>query len=260
MQGARIEAPHLNESEYLTKITGTTVYLGWIHLKHLEKRTIERLLQERQAQGPFLGLEDFVRRVTCGLEQLLILIRIQAFRFTGKPKQQLLWEAHFLHHKQVGARPTQELFAAVEGGSWGESLPPQVPVLEELDVRQDILDQIDILEFPLDSPFHLLQDQGIQGVKARELPQQLGKIVQVIGYLVTVKYTRTIKGEVMNFGTLIDQEGNWIDTVHFPPTVKKYPFKGRAIYCLEGKVVEEFGFYSLEVQRMERMAYWNAEG
>jgi DNA polymerase-3 subunit alpha len=23
-------------------------------------------------------------------------------------------------------------------------------------------------------------------------------------------------------------------------------------------VVEEFGFYSLEVQRMERMAYWNA--
>jgi DNA polymerase-3 subunit alpha len=141
-----------------------------------------------------------------------------------------------------------------------ESLPPQVPVLEETDVRQAILDQIDILEFPLESPFHLLQDQSIQGVKARELPQQLGKIVQVIGYLVTVKYTRTIKGEVMNFGTLIDQEGHWIDTVHFPPTVKKYPFKGRAIYCLEGKVVEEFGFYSLEVQRMERMAYWNAEG
>jgi DNA polymerase-3 subunit alpha len=260
MQGAKIEAPHLNESDYLTKITGTTVYLGWIHLKHLEKRTIERLLQERHGQGPFLGLEDFVRRVACGLEQLLILIRIHAFRFTGKPKQQLLWETHFLHHKQVAARPTQELFAAVGGGNWGKSLPPQVPVLEELDVRQDILDQIDILEFPLESPFHLLQDQGIQGVKARELPQQLGKIVQVIGYLVTVKYTLTIKGEVMNFGTLIDQEGHWIDTVHFPPTVKKYPFKGRAIYWLEGKVVEEFGFYSLEVQRMERMAYWNAEG
>jgi hypothetical protein len=28
----------------------------------------------------------------------------------------------------------------------------------------------------------------------------------------------------------------------------------------EKKVMEEFGFYSLEVQRMERMAYWNAEG
>ena len=201
-----------------------------------------------------------MRRVACGLEQLLILIRIQAFRFTGKPKQQLLWEAHFLHHKQVGTRPTQELFVHSAGGNSWESLPPQVPVLEELDVRQDILDQIDILEFPLESPFHLLQDQGIQGVKSKELPQQLGKIVQVIGYLVTVKYTRTIKGEVMNFGTLIDREGNWIDTVHFPPTVKQYPFKGRAIYFIEGKVVEEFGFYSLEVQRMERMAYWNAEG
>ncbi|MDA0314409.1 MAG: PHP domain-containing protein [Bacteroidetes bacterium] len=260
MQGATVEGPHLNESEYLTKITRTTVYLGWIHLKHLEKRTIERLLQERYAQGPFLGLEDFVRRVACGLEQLLILIRIHAFRFTGKPKQQLLWEAHFLHHKQVAVQPMQGLFTHPgEGSSW-ENFPTQVPVLEEIDVRQDILDQIDVLEFPLDSPFHLLEEQGLQGTLAKELPQQLGKIVQVIGYLVTVKYTRTIKGEFMNFGTFIDRDGNWIDTVHFPSTVKHYPFKSRAIYCIEGKVVEEFGFYSLEVQRMDRMAYWNAEG
>jgi DNA polymerase-3 subunit alpha len=96
------------------------------------------------------------------------------------------------------------------------------------------------------------------GTRAQDLPQQLGKIVQAHCYLVTVKYTRTVKGEVMNFGTFLDREGEWIDTVHFPPTVKKYPFKGRAIYRIEGKVVEEFGFYSLEVQRMQRMAYWNA--
>jgi DNA polymerase-3 subunit alpha len=62
----------------------------------------------------------------------------------------------------------------------------------------------------------------------------------------------------MNFGTFLDREGDWIDTVHFPPLVKKYPVKGRGIYRIVGKVVEEFDFYSLEVISLERMAYWNA--
>ena len=90
------------------------------------------------------------------------------------------------------------------------------------------------------------------------MTQYLGKQVMILGYLVTVKYTRTVKGDVMNFGTFLDRDGDWIDTVHFPPVVKKYPFKGRAIYRIEGKVTEEFGFYSIEVDKLERMAYWNA--
>jgi hypothetical protein len=31
---------------------------------------------------------------------------------------------------------------------------------------------------------------------------------------------------------------------------KAYPFRGRAIYRLVGRVVEEFGFYSMEVDEM----------
>lgn len=258
MNGAGIQAPHLNESEYLTRITGRTVFLGFIHMKYLEKATVEKLLTERRMNGPFLGLADFVARVEIGLEQLLILIRMTCFRFTGKTKQELLWEAHFLQNKRKSIVSTNELFrSATTEISFGKK-PPEVPDLDETDVRQEILDQIDILEFPLDSPFHLVKDQSVRGIKAREMTQYLGKQVMILGYLVTVKYTRTVKGEVMNFGTFLDRDGDWIDTVHFPPVVKKYPFKGRAIYQIEGKVVEEFGFYSIEVDKLERMAYWNA--
>ncbi|GAB2499230.1 DNA polymerase III subunit alpha [Algoriphagus taiwanensis] len=256
MNGADIQAPHLNDSEYLTRITGKNVFLGFIHMKYLEKATVEKLLSERRANGPFLGLADFVARVEIGLEQLLILIRMTCFRFTGKTKQELLWEAHFLQNKRTSIIHTNELFRSGEI-SFGKK-PPEVPDLDETDIRQEILDQIDILEFPLDSPFHLVKDQTIQGIKAREMTQYLGKKVMILGYLVTVKYTRTVKGDVMNFGTFLDRDGDWIDTVHFPPVVKKYPFKGRAIYRIEGKVVEEFGFYSIEVEKLERMAYWNA--
>lgn len=252
MNGADIQAPHINESEYLTRITGKTVYLGFIHLKYLEKTSIDKILNERRENGDFLGLADFAARMDISLEQLLILIRIGCFRFTGKTRQELLWEAHFILNKRKAIPAPNDLFRQ------STRRQPTVRQLEEIDIRQEIVDQIDILEFPLDSPFHLIKNQSIQGIKARDLKACLGKTVQIIGYLVTVKYTRTIKGDVMNFGTFIDREGDWIDTVHFPPVVKKYPFKGRAIYLIEGKVTAEFDFYSVEVSKCERMEYWNA--
>ncbi|SHO60592.1 DNA polymerase III subunit alpha [Algoriphagus zhangzhouensis] len=258
MNGANIQAPHLNESEYLTRITGKTVFLGLIHMKYLEKKTVEKLLTERRSNGPFLSLEDFVSRVEISLEQLIILIRVTAFRFTGKTKQELLWEAHFLQNKRKAVVGPQDLFRSQKAPIAFGKKPPEVPTLDETDIRQEILDQIDILEFPLDSPFHLIKDQSIQGIKACEMTQYLGKQITILGYLVTVKYTRTVKGDVMHFGTFLDRDGDWIDTVHFPPVAKKYPFKGRAIYKIQGKVVEEFDFYSIEVNALERMAYWNA--
>jgi DNA polymerase-3 subunit alpha len=254
MNGADIQAPHINASDYLTRITGKTVYLGFVHLKYLEKASVEKLLNDRQENGSYSGLLDFTARVGISLEQLLILIRIGCFRFTGKNKPELLWEAHFILNKRKVIPGPTDLFKGDSGFNFRQ---PTVPQLEEIDIRQEIVDQIDILEFPLDSPFHLVKDQSIQGIRAAELKSYLGKTVQLIGYLVTVKYTRTIKGDVMNFGTFVDREGHWIDTVHFPPVVKKYPFKGRASYLIEGKVTAEFDFYSVETTKCERLEYWN---
>ncbi|MCH7411375.1 DNA polymerase III subunit alpha [Belliella sp. DSM 111904] len=252
MNGADIQAPHINNSEYLTNISGKTVYLGFIHMKYLEKASVEKILKERLTTGPYMGLSDFIARVAISLEQVLILIRIGCFRFTGKSKQELLWEAHFILNKRKQVVASNELF----GQSGFREL--QVPELEQADLRQEIVDQIDILEFPLDSPFHLIKDQNTTSIKAKDLKQYLGKQVQIIGYLVTIKYTRTIKGDVMNFGTFIDRDGDWVDTVHFPPVVKKHPFKGRGIYLIKGRVTQEFNFYSIEVSSCERMPYWNA--
>ena len=44
----------------------------------------------------------------------------------------------------------------------------------------------------------------------------------------------------------------------FPFTVS-YPFRGRGIYSLLGKVTEEFGFHSLEVLRMEKLPFISIE-
>ena len=59
----------------------------------------------------------------------------------------------------------------------------------------------------------------------------------------------------MYFGTFLDEDGAFLDTVHFPNETEKYPFRGNGIYVLKGKVTVEFDFYSLEITSMERLHY-----
>ena len=62
----------------------------------------------------------------------------------------------------------------------------------------------------------------------------------------------TSDGKRMYFGTFIDRDGAFIDTVHFPPVAEKYRFRGKGIYKITGKVVEEFDCISIEVTKMIR--------
>jgi DNA polymerase-3 subunit alpha len=75
--------------------------------------------------------------------------------------------------------------------------------------------------------------------------------VLIYGYLVTTKPTKTNKGDVMYFGTFLDRQGQFFDTVHFPPVAKRYPFRGRGVYAIWGKVVTEFDCTTIEVTRLE---------
>ena len=53
----------------------------------------------------------------------------------------------------------------------------------------------------------------------------------------------------------LDDEGNFFDTVHFSDSLNRYPFRGKGVYLILGKVVEEFGFPSVEVQKLARLEY-----
>jgi len=83
--------------------------------------------------------------------------------------------------------------------------------------------------------------------------QYVGRRVQMAGLLVTVKYVRTIKKQIMHFAAFLDNTGEFFDSTHFPDVLKKYPFRGNGVYMLYGKIVEEFGFPSLEVERMLKL-------
>jgi len=91
-------------------------------------------------------------------------------------------------------------------------------------------------------------------LRAVDLHQYIGRQVTVEAYLVTVKKTRTTRGDTMFFGNFLDRDGHFVDTVHFPPVANKYRFQGKGIYTLTGKVVEEFDCITIEISKMERLA------
>ncbi|HVB02911.1 MAG TPA: DNA polymerase III subunit alpha [Chitinophagaceae bacterium] len=238
--GATVVAPCVNQGEYLTSIQGSLVHTGLIHVQGLSQAVAEGILEERIKRGPFLHLQDLIERTAVPGEQLNILIRVGALRFTGKNKKELLWEANFLEKKnKFPVAPLSVLFREQPREF---RLPPLT--LHPLD---DALDEIALLGFPLCNVWDLVNTDITPFLTAADLPAQLGHTIRTIGYYVTTKWVRTVKGELMSFGTFLDKQGNWLDTVHFPDSSEQYPLQGRGFYILQGKVVEEFGVYSLEV-------------
>ena len=246
MNGAQIEAPCVNLSEYNTTIYGKRIYIGFIHLKSLETKVAQEISAERVRGGSYKSLDNFLRRITLGLEQIRILIRIGAFRFTGKTKQQLLWSAMlFFSGSKTRNNTTVDLF---------DTEPKEFPLPSlERSALDDAFDEMELLGFPLCNPFDLISDDAKAENHANDLPAFVGRSVRLLGYSVTTKDTSTSKGEIMHFGTFLDNRGDVFDTVHFPDIAKKYPFRGRGFYDIKGKVVEEFGVITIEVSSMVKI-------
>ncbi len=245
--GGQIHLPCVNHSSYTTSISQKDIYLGFIHIQNLESGLATRIETERDLNGPFKNIEDFIKRTHARRENMVILIRCGALRFTGKTKSELLWEMHlFLSPQQKDTPTTQALFQTPQKNY---SLP-QLPQNQ----AEDAYDEIELLGFPVSlSYFDLLQTRFRGALKSKELMLHVGKRVKMLGQLVCIKYVRTVRSQIMHFATFVDVEGNFFDTTHFPPSLQAYPFKGYGMYLILGRITEEFGFPSIEVEKMAKM-------
>lgn len=243
--GAQLELPSVNESRYLNSVTGKTIYIGLVHISGLESDFAQNIIRERVENGLYLGLNDFIQRINPGLEQVILLIRTGAFRFTCFNKHQLLWQSHMMLGK-VKKVTSPVLF---KHGVKNFELPEFIH-----DPVEDAYDEIELLDFPVSmSYFDMLKTKFRGDVMAGSLKNLTGQLVRMAGALVTIKYVRTIKHEIMQFVTFIDNEGEFFDVVMFPDVLKKYPTRGRGVYLIRGKVVDDFGYPSVEAQQMAKL-------
>ncbi|HKK12588.1 MAG TPA: hypothetical protein VJ945_07130, partial [Flavobacteriaceae bacterium] len=246
MHGGIIEAPSINTSFGEAVIHGKTIYLGFMFVQSLEAKTIKKIVAERQKKGTYISLDDFIDRVPISIEQISILIKINAFRFTGINKRELLWEAHLKISKTTLEEHITTLFQT-------ERINYKTPELPST-ILEDAFDEMELLGFPLCNPFELLAKPQVNSLRAKELIGYKNKVVTIEGYLITKKNTKTKNEENMHFGTFLDRDGDFIDTVHFPPIAAKFPFRGRGVYKITGKVMEEFDCVNIEVISMYKLA------
>ncbi|MCX6227842.1 MAG: DNA polymerase III subunit alpha, partial [Bacteroidia bacterium] len=243
--GGIIELPCVNKSFEQTTIYDDQIYLGFNLVANLEHNFQHILVSERTQGGKFVSLEDFLRRVPVGIEHLILLIRLGAFRFVGKPKMQLLWEAHMLLNKSAPSISNQ-LF----------DLPTKkwtLPSLEQSAVEA-AYDEFELLGFPVTMGwFDLLQTRFRGEALAADLVGLVGKKIRMVGLLVALKYVSTSKRELMYFASFLDCSGEFFETVHFPSSLKKFPFSGNGVYLILGKVVTEFGHPSIEVEKLAKL-------
>ncbi|HRY32830.1 MAG TPA: DNA polymerase III subunit alpha [Bacteroidales bacterium] len=244
--GGNVRLPCVNNSHYLTSIRGTDIFIGFIHLANLETNLGKQIEKERLMNGPYLGLEDFTRRINPEKEQLLLLIRAGCFSFTGKRKTELMWNACLVNKPEAVFHQAGQLFEPQHKSF-------TLPVLE-YDPLEDAYDEIELIGFPVSmSWFDMLMTPFRGEITASDMKKHIGQNVRMIGNLVTIKYVRTIRKEWMHFAAFLDHQGIFFDTVHFPDSLKQYPFRGQGMYLILGQVVEEFGFPSIHVLKMARL-------
>ncbi len=243
--GGIVENPCINNSDHGNCIKGKTVYLGFGMVKDIENRTVQKILNERQLYGNFTDFNNFLERCKIGLEQLMLLIRINVFRSFEPNKHNLMWNAHLNENSQKNKSAQPQLFRP-------KRLNYTLPVLKGNSII-DAYDNLELMGFTLQDDFSLIPPRKYPLTLAADLKNYEGKKITILGKLVTSKNTRTSKGDYMSFSTFLDREGVCFDSVQFPNIKAKYAMNGIGIYFIKGVVTEDLGYYAITTEEIVKV-------
>ena len=243
--GGIVENPCINNSDHGNCIKGKTVYLGFGMVKDIENRTVQKILNERQLYGNFTDFNNFLERCKIGLEQLMLLIRINVFRTFEPNKHNLMWNAHLNENSQKNRSVHPQLFKP-------KRLNYKLPVLKGNSII-DAYDNLELMGFTLQDDFSLLPPRNYPVTVAADLKDYEGKKITILGKLVTSKNTKTSKGDYMSFSTFLDREGVCFDSVQFPNIKAKYAMNGIGIYFIKGVVTEDLGYYAITTEEIVKV-------
>ena len=157
----------------------------------------------------------------------------------------LLWEAHLKLENKKPQHTDPVLFSP-------KKVDYSIPNIKSEAVI-DAYDQIELLSFPLCSYFDLLNAPLPTTFTALKFSKHINKQISICGKLVTAKGTPTKDKRLMHFGTFLDINGTFFDTVHFPNISEKYNISSNGIYFIRGKVVDDLGCVAIIVDYIERL-------
>jgi len=243
----------INASDWAYRGIGTTLRLGFMQLKGLERAFVYRFLEERERHSHYRSFQDFLTRLNPEPAQTRLLILVGCFdTIAGEvTRPGLLWRLYANH-------PVCSLSAHQSALRQATPLLPTshtLPIPNDYAIECKIQHEIQLFGFPFQChplTFYAKHWQNLSIIPATDMAAHIGKQITMVGWLITEKAASTKHGELMEFMTLEDMTDLYDATV-FPETFQRYGhlLTNERPLLLEGIVEEDFTATTLTVTHIQ---------
>jgi len=237
--GLTILPPDINRSVWAYTGSGRSVGVGFMQIKSLQEKLVTELIAERQANGPYRSLSDFVTRVKPDLTQAKLLIKAGCLDSIAGDltRPALLW-------RLLASQATKP--------------PSAIPIPADYSFQKSLSHELALFGFPLCChPLDLFKEayQDLPITLAKDLGQHIDGEVTLIGWLLTEKIVSTKKGQAMEFMTLEDHSGVY-DATLFPDTYRQYChlLATNQAYVVTGLVDTHFSTVTITVKALRLLS------
>ncbi len=225
--GISVLAPNINESGYYFNAEGdSSIRFGLGGIKNIGDDLVKRVVEEREKNGKYLHLDDFVHRnyeilTKKGIEYLIMAGTMDEFG----SRSSLIEIYPEVFDKEKSRRKTKDI-GQIDIFSLGENKKDDtvdktpVPLKEKEDVAQILKWEKDLLgiyfsSHPLDNLVEFFESKNVTPLSVA-LENSKNNTVVILGVLVSkIRKITTKKGEVMAFLSIEDKTGS-TDAVVFP--------------------------------------------
>ncbi|MGN0481847.1 MAG: OB-fold nucleic acid binding domain-containing protein, partial [Lachnospiraceae bacterium] len=242
--GIEILPPDVNQGDYAFSVDGKGIRYGLSAIKSLGRPTIEAVVAEREKNGQFTGLEDFITRMNGEINKRTVesLIKAGAFdSFNANRRQMMLIYASIMDNAARTKKDTMSgqmsLFDMLDNEEDKAEFKTRMPDVGEFSKEEILNFEKEVLGIyvsghPLDEYVKFLQRHITCDTSKFEIPDEEtgdnqeefvtdGERV-VIGGLVVDKTVKSTKsGQMMAFVTLEDLVGT-VEVIFFPRDYAKY--------------------------------------
>ncbi len=214
--------PHVNESKVRATAEGKDLRIGLGFIREWGEEIAERVVAERERNGPFRSLPDFLRRTPAALKRPAIenLIWVGGFDGFGLTRRELLWQAGLWLGPETDPERTggRDDHAQVQM----ELADPYADIsFADMEAEERMVAEYRMLRFSASlHPLALIRDQlppdTIPSGQLKDLPNR--STVQLAGIVVARQRPQTAKGYVF---VLFEDEDGPINVIVKPDIYKR---------------------------------------
>jgi DNA-directed DNA polymerase III PolC len=247
--GIKILMPDINKSEVGFRVEDGALRIGFMQVKGLCEKLVEGIINDREREGPYRGLHDFLERLEPDPEQTRILVKARCFDETdGEDKRSgLLWMINAW--SKSGSANQMGLFAP-------DLTPPEG--VGKLSGRLVLFQEAEVLGHLFSRhPLTFFRDQtkNLPVITASRMRKHIDKKAMMIGWCITAKLTVTKEKDIMEFVSFEDETGIY-ESVFFPAAYDRYChiLRKNTAYLLSGKILDDHGAVSLQVDWLKPLS------